>query len=691
MFVRSLGIRNRLSITILGTAALTLVLAATLSFVMTKAIVEDDGRQIAELVGTLTAREIETSLDVAIGVARDLAHSFEALKARGSTNRDDLNAMLHHALARAPELLGVWTAWEPDALDGRDADFAGAAPGHDDTGRFVPYWYRDGDRIELDPLVDYQVPGAGDYYLLARNSGEETVLDPYLYEVGGVETLLTSLVVPIRVEGQVLGVAGVDLAMLDVQARLAEVRPFGDGYVSLVSNTGSLIAHRDPSLLGTDAAQAGFDPALLRAAAEGRTALVEQTDDGHRLIRAAAPVVIGDATTPWSVIVTGNEETIMASADLLLIRICLIGLGLGVLALAIAWWQGAAVARPLVAMTAAMRALAAGDTATEIPARDRRDEIGAMAAAVQVFKDNAIRMAEMQADQAAAERRAAEEERTNLHQLANEFEASIGEVVHSVSSASTEMQATAQSMSAIAEETSSQAATVASAAEQASANVQTVAAAVEELSGSITEISRQMTVQTGAADDAVSSASESNTEIKGLADRVAAIGTVVSLITSIAEKTNLLALNATIEAARAGDAGRGFAVVASEVKSLATQTAQATEEISSQIKDIQDKTGTAVAAIAGINAKIETIREISSSVAAAIEQQNAAASEIGRNAHEASAGTRQVSSAITSVTEASAQSGASANTVLTAAEALSRQSEQLTAQVAGFVRRVRAA
>ena len=341
--------------------------------------------------------------------------------------------------------------------------------------------------------------------------------------------------------------------------------------------------------------------------------------------------------------------------------------------------------------TSTMHRLAGGETDLTVPYRDHDNEIGHMAQAVEVFRVNAVEKQRLEQEQEAAKQRAEADKREAMRQLADAFEASVGEIVQSVSSAATEMQSTAQSMSAIAEETNRQSTAVASAAEESSTNVNTVAAAAEELGSSISEISRQMSAQTGAADEAAEEASTSDAQIKGLAEQADTIGEVVSLITGIAEQTNLLALNATIEAARAGEAGKGFAVVASEVKSLANQTAKATDQIANQIAAIQNQTSGAVGGIAAINEKIHRIKEISASVAAAIEQQNAASTEISRNAQDVSSGTTQVSSAIVGVREASQQAGESAENVLTAAEELSRQSEHLAAEVADFMQRVRAA
>ena len=349
------------------------------------------------------------------------------------------------------------------------------------------------------------------------------------------------------------------------------------------------------------------------------------------------------------------------------------------------------VSLPVVNITGAMKKLAAGDLDVGIPAIGQKDEVGEMAQAVQVFKENAIENRRLQAEQQEAEKRAEQEKRAAMMKLADDFDSSVGHIVDTVTSSANEMQSTATSMSSISEETSSQATTVAAAAEQASANVQTVAAATEELSSSIAEISRQVQQQSEMASQASAAAGQSRQQVGELAEQAQSIGEVVDLITSVAEQTNLLALNATIEAARAGDAGKGFAVVASEVKNLANQTAKATDEIAGQIKAVQERTSSTVAAIERIAETIESMTEIASVVASAVEEQNAATQEIGRNVQEAATGTQQVSSAITGVTQASGEAGSASTEVLTAAADLSQQATDLSTEVGRFLDQVRAA
>ncbi len=342
-------------------------------------------------------------------------------------------------------------------------------------------------------------------------------------------------------------------------------------------------------------------------------------------------------------------------------------------------------------LAAAMQRLSSGETDTAIPGVVRRDEIGAMAAAVQVFKDGLIHTRELEEETALARASAEEQRRAGMRQMADAFERAVGGIVSQVSASATELHATARTLTATATQTAAQSTTVAAAAEEASSNVGTVAAAAEELGASVQEIGRQVDGSARLARAAVTEAGQTAHQVRALTEATARIGDVVGLISSIAAQTNLLALNATIEAARAGAAGRGFAVVAAEVKELAGQTAKATEEITTQIAAIQASTGQAAGAIGQITVRIEELSDVATSIAAAVEEQGAATQEIVRNISQAAAGAGEVTSNIAGVAQASEEAGAAASQVLSAASELSRQSEQLGTEVDRFLATVRAA
>ncbi|MBF0267046.1 MAG: HAMP domain-containing protein [Alphaproteobacteria bacterium] len=350
-----------------------------------------------------------------------------------------------------------------------------------------------------------------------------------------------------------------------------------------------------------------------------------------------------------------------------------------------------AIIRPVNALTKSMRRLADGDRQAEIPALSQKDEVGEMARAVDVFKQNALEMDRLRAEQDRQKKAAEEERRQGMHSLADNFDHSVGGVMRQVLSSVTDLETTAKNMSTIADETMRQATAVAAASQEASTNVQTVASAAEELSASIQEISRQVAQSTKVAHGAADEAERANAMVQGLAEAANRIGEVVHLINDIASQTNLLALNATIEAARAGDAGKGFAVVANEVKSLANQTAKATDEISQQISAVQGATQNAVNAIESITKVIGEVNQISTAIASAVEEQGAATQEIARNVQEASGATAEVTSHIAGVTQGAEKTGGSASHVLIAAEGLSRETEQLRQQVDGFLSGVKAA
>jgi methyl-accepting chemotaxis protein len=390
---------------------------------------------------------------------------------------------------------------------------------------------------------------------------------------------------------------------------------------------------------------------------------------------------------------TGADNAAQSAADSYAFAFMMLAVILGaavIIGIAVGLYLVRDVSRGIASIVTPMQALGAGDLSAVVPHQGEKTEIGAMADTLQVFKEALI--AKKVADEAAAVDAEAKIERgRRVDNITREFESMIGEIVQTVSSASTQLEASAGTLSATAVRSQQLTTTVAAASEEASTNVQSVASATEELSSSVNEISRQVQESARMATDAVGQARVTNDRVSELSRAAARIGDVVELINTIAGQTNLLALNATIEAARAGEAGRGFAVVASEVKALAEQTAKATGEIGQQITGIQAATQESVNAIKEISGTIERLSEISSTIAAAVEEQGAATQEISRNVQQAAQGTQQVSSNITDVQEGASETGAASSQVLSAARSLSGDSSRLKLEVGKFLSSVRAA
>lgn len=384
-----------------------------------------------------------------------------------------------------------------------------------------------------------------------------------------------------------------------------------------------------------------------------------------------------------------NLEGETTSTIKLLVISSAIGLTINI---ALAMWIGVSgLSRPIARLKTVMEALASNQFDLLVPGLDRKDEIGQMSQSVQVFKENGLEVERLRAEQQMTERQRAQQRQDEMHRLADNFESAVGEIIKTVASASTELEASANALSMTAAKTEERSTMVAEAAGHASTNVQSVASASEEMSSSVTEISRQVQHSANMANEAVAQAAETNDRVRLLSDAANRIGDVVELINTIAGQTNLLALNATIEAARAGEAGRGFAVVASEVKNLAEQTAKATGEIAEQIKGIQAATKVSVDSIKHIGETILKMSEISSSIASAVEEQGAATQEITRNVQQAAHGTNQVAASIADVQRGASETGAASSQVLSSAQSLSVESVRLKSQVDRFMETVRAA
>ncbi|GAB3121039.1 methyl-accepting chemotaxis protein [Novispirillum itersonii subsp. nipponicum] len=638
------------------------------------------------------ASRIDARLSLAAKVPDSLAAATEALKASGITDRAAYDQLLKAGLAHNTNILAAWMGWEANAFDGQDAAFAGKAD-HDASGRFMPYWNRGSGTLLREVLVDYDKPGAGDYYLLPKQTGRKIAIEPYLYPVAGKELLITTISMPLKIDGKYAGTVGIDLDLAIISQEIQQDRPFGVGTVAVISGGGLLVAHPDPAKIGKPVAEAAPELAATFAAAlktdamvSGDSAAIPGTDGGP--LRHIARAISADGTQErWVVMASVPSAVITATADSIRTRMLLIGGTIVLLAaLLVLVLLQTGVGRPLKALGRTLATMAGGHYEADVPEAGRDDEIGSIGKEVVRLRDGLKARAE---EEARHEQDRQREEASRLQQereeLASQFQSRMGALTDQFASTAHTVAAAADQLAGTAEATSDRATSVSEAANAAAANVQTVAAGAEELSASIREINVQVAKSASIAADAAEEARLTNDNILSLSAAAQSIGAVVGLIRAIAGQTNLLALNATIEAARAGDAGKGFAVVASEVKQLASQTAHATDEIGLKIAEIQGATTQTVESISRIVDTIDTIREVTASIAGAVEEQGAATGEIAVNTQRASSGTTSVTDHISSVSQAAQDTGQAADSLKSLSQGLSDQSGKLQKEVGDFI------
>ncbi|MFY0564566.1 methyl-accepting chemotaxis protein [Archangium lansingense] len=590
-------------------------------------VAEEQANQMVMQMAERYALMVNSELDDAFIPVRTLAQTLEAQKVAGSTDRLLVEAALKKVLEGNPKILGIWTTWEPNAFDGLDAKYVNT-PASDATGRFISYWNRGTGHIKLEANVDYEKEGVGDYYLLARKTQRETIVNPYVYPVAGKPTLITSVTVPILLDGRFVGAVGADLSLEQIQEQVSEITPLGTGFALLVSNNGTFVAHPSEE---RRAQQLGASPAeaLMKTALASDSALSGQVHSdvlGARAIEVVVPIHIGETVTPWALAVFAPLDKVLAPAHelreftLLFGALALLALGGAVLIVI------RRITKPIETISSVATRIANGDLSGALDHRSE-DEIGVLADA---FRSMRNRLAQV-----------------------------IGQVregATALSSVASQLSATSQSLSSRASE---QAATF----EEVTSSLDNMSASIIKNADSSRRV--ETIASQGAAD-----AEKSSRAVIETVEAMKQIASHISVVQEIAYQTNLLALNAAIEAARAGDHGKGFAVVASQVRKLAEGSQTAAKEISSVASSsvkIAEQSGQLLNALVP---SIDTTSHLVKDVAATSSEQSSSVGEINK--------------AMLGLNDVTQQNAAAAEELSSTAEEMAAQAESLLQLVSFF-------
>ncbi|MCB8816164.1 methyl-accepting chemotaxis protein [Desulfosporosinus shakirovi] len=691
MAVRDLKLRNKIlfstGLVILVSFICVILLVSTKSVEMAKTAAYETATHTAYQY----ANQVTSELNITMDTVRTLGSTFEGLKEANNNDRATMNSMIVSVLKNNLPVLGTWTVWEPNALDGNDSNYINQ-PGHDATGRFIPYWNRGTGDITLEALADYETPGVGDFYLIPKNTHKETVTDPILYTVNGKEVLMISLIEPIMINANntYVGAVGADITLDTVQKMISDIKPFDTGYACLVSNDGKYVSNPDPEKIGKDV----DDQAAIETIKAGKSHTIS-TDEYYRLY---VPVTIGRTTTPWSLVINVPMTTILDQANSIrnfsiivaLISIFVIGL--------VIFLVSGGITKPIVQTSEVLKDISQGDgDLTKRLNIVTNDEIGKLSQHFNRFIGD-IHSIVTEVNDTASTLGATSEELSAAAQEATAASEQVADTLGQLASGATEqaiavggtgemikqLSAHAQQVAVNAEIVSHSSGKAAQAAELGALQAGNAVQKIEEI--------REVTDQTAEV-------------ISQLGEQSIQIGQIVDVITGIASQTNLLALNAAIEAARAGEQGKGFAVVAEEVRKLAEQSSMSASQISTLIGNIQHETERAVGVMkkgkvevaAGVEAvnlagnsfrtivveiktvveQIQKVTEATKLMADGSSQAVKSVEHIGIIAEHTAASTQEVSAA-------SEEQAATMNSVSQSAEALAKIGENLSQLVGKF-------
>ncbi|WP_417454925.1 methyl-accepting chemotaxis protein [Kiloniella sp.] len=685
-----------LSFRLVGLTAIMVILgfAAVISYstISQYQNAQDNAKSYLTSLSAQYALDVRLDIEEALVAARGMAHAIEGPLRNGSIDRDGFAQIVENTIRRYPNLVGGAVGFDSN-VGGNDSDFAGKGY-NDKAGRLLPYFYQDGKGgVAWEPLALGGDSGSELWYDLPKNKKQEVVTEPYVYPVNGEDVVMTTATVPIfDAKDQAVGVATTDMALKDIQVRLSELKLFESGTVSLITSTGMWISHPDDKKLATIEESKALT-SVLKELSAGKSFYgnIDDPSIGGDRYLAVQPVNFGDSDAIWGVVVSAPESEIMASANDSRNLTILLSLLVVITVIAINGIIGTKAMSLLRKVTDSMQRLAEGETDIKIPARNRSDEVGAIARTVEIFRTNALDKQRLEAEQIQLQEAAAAEKKATLDQVATRFQQGVSTLIGDIEISVSDMKSFADNMNVMSQQTRSRASEASASSDTANQSAQAVASASEQLAASVGEIGRQVGQATSITGEAVAEASRSNENVQSLAQAAQRIGEVLKLISDIAEQTNLLALNATIEAARAGEAGKGFAVVASEVKSLATQTSNATGEIEQQVIAIQNETKNAVESIGHISTVIGKIDEISTVIAGAVEEQGSATQDISSKIQLVASGVGSILENISGVDEVSIQTDTAAHSVVETINNLDKKVQALNEEASRLVSEVRSA